>query len=177
MAVYVSLLRAIGPVTHAKMSMAALRDAAVAAGFADAATIGNTGNLLLSSDLSAAQVRRAVQEVVDGFGIRSEVFVRTARQLALLVNANPLPDAASRHPAALGVCFFHQTPDWPDWVHDHDGPEGLATFGAHLLVDYRGKLIGGLPVERRIGAPMTQRNWTVTVRLAQRARDFARGRA
>jgi len=42
MAVFVCLLRAIGPVTHTKMSMAALRERCEAAGFEEVATVLNT---------------------------------------------------------------------------------------------------------------------------------------
>lgn len=77
MAVFACLLRAIGPATHAKMSMAA--------GFDNVATILATGNLLLTSALPAPKVRAAVQGVVDSFGVDSEVFVRMPRELTEVV--------------------------------------------------------------------------------------------
>ena len=79
MAVFVLLLRAIGPATHAKMSMAALREGCEKIGLSDVTTVGNTGNVICRSSKSASVVRREVQAVVDGFGIRSEVFIRTPR--------------------------------------------------------------------------------------------------
>ena len=175
MAVFVCLLRAIGPVTHAKMSMAALREGCAAAGFENISTVGNTGNLLLTSKGTAASVRETVQEVVDGFGIRSEVFVRTPRQLAAVVAANPFPDAAKDHPAALGVCFFHSTPQWPDWLRHYEGPEALATVTSHLVIDYHSPTaVWKLDVEKRLGKKMTQRNWRVTANLAERSRAPAK---
>lgn len=170
MPVYVGLLRAIGPITHAKMSMAALREKCEAAGFGDVATVLNTGNLLLRSDLPAAGVRRRVQEVVDSFGIDSEVFLRTPRQLREVVKANPFPAAAERHPSAYGVCFFQRTPDWPEWLTRYDGPEKLATVTNNLLIDYGGQIAGSkLNVEKRLGATMTMRNWNSVLTLEKRA--------
>ncbi len=175
MAVFACFIRAIGPVTHAKMPMAALRERCAAAGLVDVVTIGNTGNLLCRAEATAAALRRRVQDVVDGFGIddRCEVFVRTPGQMARVLAANPFPDAVAEHPERLGVCLFHRAPRWPEWVGGHAGPERLATIGAHLVVDYP-TMTGGLAVEKRIGARMTQRNWRVFAGVAERAAALAR---
>jgi uncharacterized protein (DUF1697 family) len=176
MGVFVCLLRAIGPETHAKMSMKALREGCDAAGLDDVATHGNTGNVICRSDKSAAQVREIVQQVVDGFGIRSEVFVRTPRQMAAVVRANPFPEAARERPAEVGVCSFHKAPRWPDWVGHYEGPQRLATVGAHLIVDYPQNISGNrLDIEKRIGARMTMRNWRVFATLAEKAAALATG--
>jgi uncharacterized protein (DUF1697 family) len=178
MAVFVCLIRAIGPVTHAKMSMAALREGCEAAGLTEVSTVGNTGNILCRSTRSPHAVRKLVQGVVDGFGVGAmcEVFVRTPVQMAHVVEANPFPEAATDHPARLGVCVFHTSPHWPPWVANFDGPERLATVGAHLVVDYP-KMTGGLNVEKLIGARMTQRNWRVFAKLAEKAAALAQTRS
>jgi uncharacterized protein (DUF1697 family) len=174
MPVYVGLLRAIGPITHARMSMAALREKCEAAGFGNVATVLNTGNLLLTSERSAADVRKVLQVVVDGFAMNSEVFVRTPRQLAALVKANPFPEAASDHPSAFGVCFFQRTPEWPAWVISYDGPERLAAATNHLCIDYRSQIAGSrLDIEKRLGVRMTMRNWNTVVTLAARSQALA----
>lgn len=169
MAVYVALLRAIGPATHAKMSMAALKAGCEKAGFDDVTTVGNTGNVILRSKKSAAAVRRDVQRVVDGFGIASEVFVQTARQMQMVVWANPFPDAATDHPSYVGVCSFHKTPDWTK-LHAYKGPMRWATSGAHLVRDAGdGTGIGRFDVEKILGVRMTERNWRVFANLAEKA--------
>jgi uncharacterized protein (DUF1697 family) len=176
MAGFVCLLRAIGPITHAKMSMAALRERCEAAGLENVATVLNTGNVLLTADRPAAEVRRLVQEAVDSFGINSEVFVRTPRQLAALVKANPFPAAAVEYPSALGVCFFQRTPDWPEWLAHYDGPERLATVTNHLCIDYCGQIAGSkFNVEKRLGTTMTMRNWNTVLTLEKKARALASG--
>jgi len=176
MAVFVCLLRAIGPVTHAKMSMAALRGECVIAGFQNVATVLNTGNVLLSAERSATEVRSRVQDVVDSFDINSEVFVRTSRQLTDLVKANPFAEAAQDHPSAVGVCFFQRTPPWPDWLISYDGPEVLATIASHLCIDYGTQIsTSRLDVEKRLGVSMTMRNWNTVVTLAKRSSALARG--
>lgn len=163
MPAYVALIRAIGPVTHAKMSMAALRDACEDLGLEDVTTVGNTGNVLFRSRKGVAAARALVQEAVAGFDLPAaqEVFLRTPTQMAEVVAANPFPEAAVSHPAALGVSSFHTAPDWSP-LRDWPGPERLAMVGSHLVVDYRGQVTGSkLRIEKLLGVTMTQRNWTV----------------
>lgn len=175
MATYICLLRAIGPETHKKMSMAGLRDGCEAAGLETVATVGNTGNLLCTSGNTAAVVRKLVQHVVDGFGIESEVFVRTARQMAMVVRANPFPEAVADHPAYVGVCSFHKTPDWRK-LKAQDGPMRFAHSGAHLIRDAGrdGVFARGVNVEKMVGARMTERNWRVFKNLAEKAAALAK---
>jgi uncharacterized protein (DUF1697 family) len=171
MPAYVALIRAIGPVTHAKMRMAALRDACEDLGLEDVATVGNTGNVVFRSRKGAAAARALVQEAVAGFGLgpANEVFVRTPAQMAEVVATNPFPDAAAGRAAALGVCSFHAAPDWSPLL-DWPGPEKLAMVGAHLVVDYPDPAAASrLRIEQLLGATMTQRNWRVFASLAEKA--------
>jgi uncharacterized protein (DUF1697 family) len=177
MPAYVALIRAIGPVTHAKMKMAALRDACAATGLDDVSTVGNTGNIILRSSHTLAEVRKLVQGAVDGFGLgpANEVFVVKPRDMAAVVEANPFPEAAAERPSELGVCAFHKAPDWSP-LSDWDGPELLAMVGAHLIVAYpKGISTTKLNIEKRLGARMTQRNWKVFAGLAAKGSALARG--
>lgn len=170
MPAYVALIRAIGPVTHARMGMVALRDACEDLGLEDVTTVGNTGNLLFRSRKGVAAARALVQEAVAGFGLgpANEVFVRTPAQMAEVVATNPFPDAAADRAAALGVCAFHTAPDWTP-LRDWPGPEKLAMVGSHLVVDYPDPAAASkLRIEKLLGATMTQRNWRVFAGLAER---------
>lgn len=171
MRAYVALIRAIGPATHARMRMAALRDACAAAGLEDVATVGNTGNVLFRSGQTEAAVRRLVQDAVAGFGLgpNIEVFINTPRKMAAVVRANPFPEAVADHPAEVGVCTFHKVPDWTP-ILAWPGPERVATVGGHLVVDYpNGGASTKLRIEKLLGVSMTQRNWTVFTGLAAKA--------
>ncbi len=176
MAVYVALIRAIGPVTHAKMKMAALREACEQAGLADVLTVGNTGNILFRSDQSEAAVRKLVQDVVAGFGLgmTQEIFIDTPRRMAAVVKANPFPDAAANRPQELGVCTFHKAPDW-SLIKGWAGPEKLAMVGAHLVVEYQAITGSKLKIEKTLGVTMTQRNWRVFAGLAEKAAGLGKG--
>lgn len=175
MAAYVALIRAIGPVTHAKMKMAALREACAAAGLEDVSTVGNTGNIVLRSARPLTEVRKLVQAAVDGFGLgpANEVFVVRPGDMAVVVEANPFPEVATERPSELGVCSFHQTPDWAP-IRDWAGPELLAMVGAHLVVAYpRGINTSKLQIEKALGTRMTQRNWKVFAALADKGAALA----
>jgi uncharacterized protein (DUF1697 family) len=169
MPAYVALVRAIGPVTHAKMGMAALRHACEDLGLEDVTTVGNTGNVLFRSRKGVAAARALVQSAVNSFGLDNEVFVRTPAQMAEVVSANPFPAVAASRPAELGVCSFHEVPDWNP-IKDWPGPEQLAMVGAHLVVAYpEGVPSSRLRIEKLLGTTMTQRNWTVFANLAAKS--------
>jgi len=175
MAVHVALIRAIGPVTHRKMGMAALRAACQEVGLAEVSTVGNTGNLLIRSEMSAAAIRRLVQDAVQRFDLDNEVFVDTPRKMAAVIAANPFPEAVAERPSEVGVCTFHTAPDWAP-IMAYDGPEKRMTVGAHLVVEYpEGITSSRLKVEKLSGVTMTQRNWTVFARLAGKAAALVRG--
>ena len=166
---YVALLRNIGPVTHAKMPLGALAERCAAAGLSDIVNVGNTGNLVFTSEASQAAVEAIVTEAVTSFGISSEVFTRTRRQIQMLVNLAPFPEAAADHPARLGICFFHKDPRWPEAYKSFTGPEQLQMFSNHLIVDYGGGISASrLTVEKTVGARMTQRVWSSVLKIAQK---------
>ena len=164
---YVALLRGIGPATHAKMPLGELAHGCGKAGLRDVASIGNTGNLVLSSDKPQAEVERIVTDAVKSFGLGNEVFTRTEKQLGKLIDFAPLSDAAAVRPARLGVCFFHKDPTWPDAYMRYAGPERMQTLSNHLIIDYGEQIsVSRLTVEKTVGARMTQRNWSSVLRIA-----------
>jgi uncharacterized protein (DUF1697 family) len=171
MPVYIALIRAIGPVTHAKMSMATLRTRCEDAGLDDVRTYITTGNIVFTTRKSAAAAQRIVQDAVASFGLDNSVIVRTATDLAALVAASPFPDAAEHRASELAVCFFATPPASRKPLEELDLPEKMAFVGGDLVVDYRtkisvSKLSPGL-IEKRLGVVATSRNWNSVVKLAE----------
>jgi uncharacterized protein (DUF1697 family) len=174
MGVFVVLLRAIGPVTHKIMSMADWRQGVEDEGFTRAETFLATGNMVVEGDGSAAAVTRRMNAVVERLGLsRSNVaVVRSPRQLATLVKANPFPDAAEQRPSQMGVYFFAGArPDF-SWIADYQGHERLSVVNAHLVVDYQGGVSQSLRlpgiIEKQAGVA-TARNWNTLRGLAERS--------
>ena len=173
MTVYVALLRAIGPGSHAIMRPAALRDKAEDAGFTDPVNYLATGNLIFGSSKSAATARREITALVESFGLTtSEVFVATRAQIGAILDANPFPRATREHPRRVGVCFFHDALDWPDTLLDPRSPEKVKAVGSALVVDYGpGEGPSKFNPEKLTGQKMTQRNWNTVLGIWQRMRD------
>jgi uncharacterized protein (DUF1697 family) len=178
MPVLVALIRAIGPETHLKMSMADLREACRTAGVPRAETYIATGNLILETRKSGASVQRLLETILRGFGLEREVFLRRPEELAALVAADPFPQAAAERPANLAVCFLAAEPS-PEGVArlvQHRGPERIALLGRELCIDYRegitGSRLSPAVVERRLGMPATARNWNTVRKLSVKAEAF-----
>lgn len=173
MAVFVVMLRAIGPITHKIMSMDAWRKAVAAAGYEQPETYVATGNMVVSGAGTLAEVTRKMDEVVLGLGLGkgNKAVVRTPRQLETLIKAAPFPEAIEKRPAAVAVYFFARAqPDF-DWVSGYDGPERIHVVGQHLVVDYDTRVTGSrLPglIEKKSGV-VTARNWNTLRGMAEKA--------
>jgi len=171
----VILLRAIGPVTHRLMPMAAWRDASVAAGFVAPETLVNTGNMIAGFEGTAMRVGSVMTGVLRGFGLGENVvpIVRKPVALKRLVKADPISEAASERPNQTGVYFFAAAkPDF-GWLDGYDGPETVHVVRDHLIVDFTrdvaqsGKLIR--LIDKNCGIN-TSRNWNSVRRIAERCR-------
>lgn len=173
MTVYVALLRAIGPISHATMRPAALRDKAEEAGFIDPVNYLATGNLIFGSPKSVAVVKREITDLVEGFGLRtSEVFIATRAQIKEIIEADPFPEASKDHPASVGVCFFHKAMNWPATLLDPRSPEKVTAVGQVVVIDYgKGVTASKLNVEKLTGMKMTQRNWNTVLGIWERMED------
>jgi uncharacterized protein (DUF1697 family) len=174
---FIALIRAIGPATHAKMSMGDLTRACRHAGFAEARSWITTGNLLLSTDRMAKDAEAMVGQVLQGFGLSNEVVLRTPGELAAVIAANPFPEAVRDRPSELAVCFVKDPGRGFDCIDQHSGRARLAHVGRDLVVDYGGqssksKLLPAA-IERRTGARLTVRNWNTLTRLAEMADEPA----
>lgn len=174
MTVYVALLRAIGPISHAKMRPAALRDKAEAAGFTDPVNYLATGNLIFGSNKSVAAVKKEITALVESFGLTtSEVFIATRAEVQRIIEADPFPKATKDHPAQVGVCFFHKTVDWPEGLIPRTMPEKAKAIGSALVIDYgagAATVPSKLQVEKLAGEKMTQRNWNTVLGVWERMR-------
>lgn len=176
----VILLRAIGPVTHALMGMAAWRGAAEAAGFVAPQTVLNTGNMIAGFTGSTAGATAAMTGVLRGFGLGENVvpIIRTPQQLDQLLSANPIPEAAAARPRETGVYFFAaEAPDF-GWLDEYARPETVHIVERHLVVDFTrdvaqsGRLIR--LIDRHCGTN-TARSWSSLTKIATAARNRAAG--
>lgn len=102
----VALLRGVN-VGGRKVVMAELRAVVEGAGFANVSTLLASGNLVLSSKLKGAKLEaRLEQAILEGLGLKTDVFVRDADQLDAIIAANPFKPFAKAQPNFMVVDFM-----------------------------------------------------------------------
>jgi uncharacterized protein (DUF1697 family) len=172
--VHAVLLRGINLGPNNRIAMPALREALAATGFDDVRTYLQSGNVVLRSDASAGEVARGCGELIARhFALDIPVVVRTAAELAEVVDRSPIPQA-HQDPKRYTVTFLSAEP--PD--ESVERLRGLALDGEHFVAAgrefyswhpagiARSKLAAGL-ASPRLGVVATARNWTTVTTLLQ----------
>jgi uncharacterized protein (DUF1697 family) len=174
---YVALLRGINVGGHKRVAMADLRATLESLGHDEVSTLLQSGNALFTSPAkSPDQVARDIERAIDArHGMAVKVLVRTGPELAQIVDANPLPDAASE-PSKLHVAFLSADPDAGriDSLDAARSQREVIRPGKRALYIWyrdgagRSKLTNDL-MERRLGVTATSRNWNTVTKLADLA--------
>jgi uncharacterized protein (DUF1697 family) len=107
---YIALLRGVNVGTGRRVPMADLRDLLTRLGLSDARTLLNSGNAVFGAagGSAAAQAKAIAAAIQAQLGLAVPVIVKSARQLAAIVDENPWgPGAADSavDPARLLVVF------------------------------------------------------------------------
>jgi uncharacterized protein (DUF1697 family) len=170
--VYVALLRGINVGGKTKVAMAALRDVCESIGCEGVVTYIQSGNVVLKSNLSADKLRTALEEALAAeFGFSPVVMIRTAKEMATVVDRNPYPEADEK---SIHVGFLHAKPDAAtnkSLVAIDCAPEEVTAVGRDLYLHLpNGMGRAALPVqlERCLRpTPVTVRNWRTVTKLVE----------
>ena len=172
MTIWCALIRGIGGATHRKMPMAALREAAAAAGLSDPRTVLSTGNLIFGAEGGRAAVERRVADLIGGFGLTGHPAVlRDRAGLARAMRDCPFPDAAEARPSKLLIHFLAApAADGAEVaLRDRAAGERVAVAGDTLWIDFTDGVarspLTPARIERAVGCTATARNWTTTGKL------------
>lgn len=168
----VVLLRGVN-IGKRRLPMAALRDGLTAAGATDVATYVQSGNVVLvPPEAAALRTRGWLEETIGSIaGFEVPVVVRSAAEMAAVVEHNPFPGAGGTR---LHVLFCDPAPpaDLLDGVDlDAAAPEAATLVGAEVylhLPDGMGRAALPAALERplrRAGVTVTARNWNTVERL------------
>ena len=99
---YVALLRAVNVGGTGKLPMSELKAMCVAEGFKNVQTYIASGNVVFSSDLSEPKVKAALEKRLTAYaGKPVGVIVRTAKEMAGVLKANPFPNAPPNWTVAI----------------------------------------------------------------------------
>ena len=171
MTAYVALLRAVNVGGTGALAMAELRRLCEAAGFAAVRTYNASGNVVFTSPLDAAAVRRRLEEALQvSTGRQVRVAVRTATELATALAANPFADAAP----STTVIIFLDTPPETDTLERAVAPGGeqLALGAREIYVAY-GAGMGRSRLKLPGAAEGTARNVNTVAKLVAIAAEVA----
>lgn len=119
MRTHIALLRAVNVGGTGKLPMAELRAIADALGYTNVRTYIASGNLLLDSAQSQAGVRERLERALAAFaGKPVGVVMRSAAELAALLDANPFPEAPGNR--VLVSLLNDALPARPELRHQRD---------------------------------------------------------
>ena len=158
--------------------MPELRSLLAEAGFKDVRTYVQSGNVVLSSGVSANKLgARCEKLIASRFGFEVDVIVRTADELAEVVRLNPLEDIAD-NPKRYQVSFCDGEPDAQavEKIAAAAAPsEKLVAVGRELYAWHpdgvgRSKMWTKL-AGSGLGVRATARNWTTVTTLLEMASE------
>ncbi len=181
--IYVALLRAVNVGGRGKVAMSDLREFCVGLGLADAQSLMQTGNLVFRSEDKAAALEDVLEEeAAKRLDLRTDFLVRTADQLAEVVDRNPFPDEAKRDPSHLLVFFTKKAVNEAaveSLRASVKGPELIRADGNVAYITYpdgigRSRLTNAV-IESKLGTRGTGRNWNTVLKLSELARLAAEG--
>jgi uncharacterized protein (DUF1697 family) len=176
MAVQIALLRGINLGSRNRVPMPQLREHLAELGYGEVQTVVKSGNLVLESTASAKQLAADLQKAIaDRFGVDTPVVVRTAKQLAKVVEDNPFPDAVE-DPKRYQVTFLDGKCSAAEAraLSEADvSPERLHVAGREIYVWHvegiqnspAAKLMG-----RKLSGVATARNWNTVLKLLELTR-------
>jgi uncharacterized protein (DUF1697 family) len=172
-ATYVALLRAVN-VGGRSVAMAELRATFAKLGFADAKTLLQSGNVVFTSDKrSTAELEKQLEAAGDKHHkMQIDFMVRTAKEWADIVAANPYPDEAKNDPARL-VLVALKSPAKAGAEQALQsavkGRETVRVFGKNAYMYYPDgqgtSKVTPAVVEKHLGARGTARNWNTVLKL------------
>lgn len=170
------MLRGINLGPSRRIAMADLRELLAGAGYTDVKTYVQSGNIVLGSELSPAQLREALaQQIEQRFAFAVPVTVRTAPELRAVCERDPIAGAAD-DPRRYQVTFLAAEPE-PSVIEQLRSAardsERLAVHG-HEIYTYHpdgiaGSKLSTAVVGRALGETATARNWTTVNKLLELA--------
>lgn len=167
MASYIALLRAVNVGGTGKLPMSELKAMCVAEGFKKVQTYIASGNVVFSADRSESQVKTALEKRLKNYAGKSVgVLVRTAKEMADVLNANPFPDT----PPNWTVAIFLDTPPAADALDTIKGKkdEEVRLGKREIYVAY-GSGMGRSKLRIPAAADGTARNINTIAKLAELA--------
>ena len=177
MPVYVAMLRGINVRSRTRVAMGDLVDLITGAGGTGVSTYVQSGNAIFAAAArSPGRLEHTIETATEEqLGMRVRVLIRTPRQLAAVVAANPFGA-----PDGVHVTFLAERPA-ADRRRAVEGrafpPDECRVIGREVYVrcpkGYGRTKLNNAYMEKQLGVAATTRNWNTVVALLERARSHA----
>ena len=141
-------------------------------GYDDSRTFLQSGNAVLTSPKSAAEVKRELERgIAAELGLETEVFIRTRAQLAKVVAADPLGKVVE-NPSWYQVSFLAAklpAKAARELENADVAPEQIVVLGREIYAWYPSGMqrtgLAQLLTERKLRVSATARNWNTVTKL------------
>jgi uncharacterized protein (DUF1697 family) len=172
----VALLRGINVGGNKPVDMTRLRGVLSDLGYTDVRTYLQSGNAVFTAGDRPADRAAGIEKAIAGeFGVDCRVIVRTARQLAAVMAADPLLDCLG-NPSRHFVAFLDGPPlrEGIKRLTDEDyGDDQLRIVDGHVYLwcpkGISSSRFARVNFDRILGAAVTMRNWNTVTKLAELA--------
>ncbi len=174
MARQIAFLRAINLASKRRVSMADLRELLTEAGHEDVRTHLQSGNVVLTSSLSASRLESELEkQLATKLGRDIQVLVRSRNQLADVIKRNPLAKVAD-NPSRYMVSFLSAKPSAKvvrELAKVDVAPEQFVVSGREIYAWYpngfQNAKLGKVLSEKQLGVTATARNWNTVTKLLE----------
>lgn len=172
---WAALLRGIN-LGKRQLKSAELKAAVESLGFTDVKTLLASGNVVFTAPgKDAAALEAAIHDALAAAtGLRSEIFVRSPKEIEAIVTANPFADVAKNRPNQLVVVFHRAKVEHgplDQLIERYEGPERIEAVDRELYIDYpegqgRSKLTPAMSKARpKLDPVNTARNWNTVLKI------------
>jgi uncharacterized protein (DUF1697 family) len=173
MKTYIVLLRGVMPSGKNRVPMAQLREVLADAGFVNVRTYIQSGNALVDTDISAKEVETCVHDLIKKhIGADLTVVARTGKQLQKVLDENPFTDGYDI--SRVFFAWFAEPPSAQKvkelLAHDYSPEELAITKNAAFMFipgTYGRTMLSGGFLEKKLGVPVTMRNFNTTSKLIE----------
>ncbi|AUT62184.1 DUF1697 domain-containing protein [Paraburkholderia terrae] len=165
MTTYVALLRAVNVGGTGKLPMTELRKMCEAAGFTNVRTYIASGNVVFDSTLAKRAAQQALERSLEAYaGKPVGVLIRTGKEMAAVLAANPFRDEAPNRTVAI---FLDAAPRADTLEHIAGQQNEQVALGKHEIYVYYGDGMAKTKLKIPAAKTGTARNINTIAKLAE----------
>jgi len=162
----IALLRGVN-LGKRQVVMSELRGLVEGAGYSNVRTLIASGNLILDAKQRGAKLEAALEKLIlEGLGLKTDVFVRTGAELDAIVAANPFKPFTKASPTFMVVSFMRGSASAAEMEAMQKTSltgEEVAQGEACLYIKFPN---GQGPSKLKLPKLGTARNWNTVLKLA-----------